>query len=133
MIWIRRRWFDFRQGHSVYLIFALTFANFVLIFHRLLIERIPALDKIFSELWIFAITFILLYIPLAIAVGAWHRRTQIRVDTEVVLRQNPFFAKMFGVLIDIQTGKATKEEIESLRRLLKKIEVGKDEYFKEEN
>jgi len=51
--WMRRRWFDFRQGHSVYLIFALTFANFILIFYRLLIERVEVFNEIFSSLWIF--------------------------------------------------------------------------------
>ncbi len=132
MSWFRRRWFDFRQGHSVYLIFALTFANFVLIFHRLLIERVPVLDEFFPDLWAFVIAFVFIYIPLAIAIGAWHRRTQLRVDTEVLLRQNPLWAKMFGLLIDMQTGKASKEEIESLRGLLKRIEVGDAEYFKKE-
>jgi len=115
--WMRRRWFDFRQGHGVYLIFALSFGNFILIFHRLLIERVEALDDVFPNLWIFAIVFILLYIPIAIGIGAWHRRTQVKVDTEVGMRQNPFFAKWFRMLIDIQTGKASKEEIESLRKL----------------
>ena len=120
--WIRRRWFDFRQGHGVYLIFALSFGNFILIFHRLLIERVESLDEIFPNLWIFAIVFILFYIPVAIAIGAWHRRTQLKVDAEVGMRQNPLFAKWFRILIDIQTGKANKEEIESLRKLLKSIE-----------
>jgi len=46
--WMRRRWYDFRLGHSVYLIFALTFLNFVLIFHRLLIERVHFLNEIYS-------------------------------------------------------------------------------------
>jgi len=120
--WMRRRWFDFRQGHGVYLIFALSFGNFVLIFHRLLIERVESLDEIFPNLWIFAIVFILFYIPVAIGIGAWHRRTQLKVDTEVGMRQNPFFAKWFRILIDIQTGKASKEEIENLRKLLRSIE-----------
>ena len=40
--WLRRRWLDFRFGHSIYLIFALSFINFILIFHRLLIERIES-------------------------------------------------------------------------------------------
>ncbi len=132
MTWFRRRWFDFRQGHSVYLIFALTFANFVLIFHRLLIERVPVLDEFFPDLWAFVIAFVFIYIPLAIAIGAWHRRTQLRVDSEVILRQNPLWAKMFGLFIDIQTGEASKEEIENLRGLLKRIEVGDAEYFKKE-
>ncbi len=121
-VWIRRRWYDFRQGHSVYLIFALSFGNFILIFHRLLIQRVETLDEIFPNLWIFAGVFILFYIPIAIAIGVWHRRTQLKVEIEVQMRQNPFFARWFRVLIDIQTGKASKEEIEKLRKLLKIIE-----------
>jgi len=39
---------------------------------------------------------------------------------------------MFGLFIDIQTGKASKEEIKNLRGLLKRIEVGDAEYFKKE-
>jgi len=121
--WIRRRWYDFRQGHGIYLIFILSFANFILIFHRLLIERVEVLEEIFPNLWIFIIVFILLYIPIAIAVGAWHRRTQLKVDIEVAIRQNPIWAKMFRTLMDIQTGKASKEEIENTRKFLKSIEA----------
>lgn len=120
--WGRRRWFDFRQGHSVYLIFALSFGNFILIFHRLLIERVESLDEIFPNLWIFAVVFILLYIPVAVLIGAWHRRTQLKVDMEVAIRQNPMWAKVFRMMMDIQTGRASKEEIESVRKLLKSIE-----------
>lgn len=119
---IRRRWYDFRQGHGIYLIFMLSFANFILIFHRLLIERVEVLEKIFPNLWIFIIVFVLLYIPIAILIGAWHRKTQLKVDIEVAVRQNPIWAKMFRTLIDIQTGKASKEEIESARKFLKSIE-----------
>ena len=123
--WLRRRWFDFRQGHSVYLIFALTFANFVLIFHRLLIERVEFLNEVFSDLWVFAIVFVLIYIPSAVIIGAWHRKTQLKVEAEVTLLQNPFFAKMFRTMLDIQTGDITKEEIEDMKNLLRKIERGK--------
>lgn len=123
--WYRRRWFDFRQGHSVYLIFTLTFANFILIFHRLLIERVEFLNDLFSNLWVFSLFFVLIYIPLAIAVGAWHRKTQLKVESEVVLLQNPLWARVFRTLLDVQTGKVSKEEIEEMRNLLKKIEEGK--------
>jgi len=87
--WFRRRWLDFRFGHTVYLIFALTFANFILIFHRLLIEKVDALNEIFSNLWLFAVLFVIVYIPLSIAVGAWHRRTQLKVESEQNFLQNP--------------------------------------------
>ncbi len=119
---MRRRWYDFRQGHGIYLIFILSFANFILIFHRLLIERVEVLEEIFPNLWSFIIVFVLIYIPVAILIGAWHRRTQLKVDIEVAIRQNPIWAKMFRTLIDIQTGKASKEEIEKARKFLMSIE-----------
>jgi len=121
-IWYRRRWYDFRQGHSVYLIFALSFANFILIFHRLLIERIDWLNEIFSNLWVFAVVFVLAYIPVAIGIGAWHRRTQLKVELDVGMRQNPMMARLFKTVIDIQIGKASKEEVEDVRKLLKLIQ-----------
>lgn len=121
---IRRRWFDFRQGHSYYLIFALSFANFILIFYRLLIEQIPELNEIFSSLWIFVVVFILLYIPIAIGIGAWHRKTQLKIEADVSLKQSPLFCRVLGTIIDIQMGTATKEEIQELRKMLKKIESG---------
>jgi len=120
--WMRRRWFDFRQGHSIYLIFLLSFSNFILIFHRLLIEKVDFLNEIFSELWVFVVVFVLVYIPIAIAIGAWHRRTQLKVDAEVAIRQNPLWAKMFRILMDMQTGNANKDEIEAIRKLLTSIE-----------
>lgn len=123
--WFRRRWFDFRQGHGIYLIFLLTFANFVLIFHRLLIERVEFLNKIFSELWVFLLVFILIYIPTAIILGAWHRKTQLSIEADVVIRQNPLLAKILRTLLEAQTGDISKEEIREMRNLLKKIEDGK--------
>lgn len=123
--WVKRRWFDFRQGHSVYLIFLLTFANFVLIFHRLLIERVDFLNVIFKDLWVFILVFIVIYIPVSILIGSWHRKNQLKIEADVMMRQNPLLAKMFRVLLDAQTGKVTNEEIEEMRILLKSIEDGK--------
>ena len=120
--WFRSRWWEFRIGHSTYLIFLLTFTNFVLISYRLLIERIPFLQDIVPELWIFAILFLLLYIPTSIIIGFWHRKTQLKVDTTLAMYQNPFTAKMFRTILDVQTGKASTEEIEEFRKLLLKIE-----------
>ena len=122
--WIKRRWYDFRNGHGIYLIFALTFSNFVLIFYRLLIERVPFLDEIFTDLWLFMIIFVLIYVPVAVLIGHWHKKTQMKVETEVVTRQNPLIAKFFRIIIDIQTGKATEKEVNDVRELLKSIEEG---------
>ncbi len=120
--WIRRRWWEFRQGHSIYLIFMLTFINFILISYRLLIEKVTIFKELIPELWIFAFIFISLYIPAAILIGVWHRRTQLRVETTLVNQQNPLLAKMVRTLLDVQTGVATEEEIIEFRKMLKKIE-----------
>ena len=120
--WARRRWWEFRQGHSVYLIFALTFINFILIAYRLLIERVTVFKEIVPELWIFALLFILIYIPAATLIGFWHRRTQLRVETTLVQQQNPILARMIRTLLDVQTGKASKEEIEEFRKTMNEIE-----------
>ena len=124
--WMRRRWWEFRQGHSIYLIFILTFVNFILISYRLLIEKITIFKELIPELWIFALIFISLYIPAAILIGLWHRRTQLRVETTLVNQQNPLLAKMIRTLLDVQTGDASQEEIKELRKMLKDIEKNID-------
>ena len=124
--WFRKRWFDFRLGHSVYLIFLLSFSNFILIFHRLLIERVEFLNDIFSELWMFIILFVGIYIPISIIVGAWHRKTQIKVENEQALLNNPFMARNFRMMIDIIEGKASKDEVQKFREFLSKIEKKSD-------
>jgi|TARA_B110000263_G_scaffold212530_1_gene196017 uncharacterized protein YneF (UPF0154 family) len=124
--WVRRRWWEFRQGHSIYLIFVLTFVNFILISYRLLIEKITIFKELIPELWIFALIFISIYIPAAILIGVWHRRTQLRVETTLVNQQNPVLAKMIRTLLDVQTGKASQEEIKEFRNMLTKIEKNID-------
>ena len=120
--WARRRWWEFRQGHSVYLIFVLTFINFILIAYRLLIERVTVFKELIPELWIFALLFIAVYIPAATIIGFWHRKTQLRVETTLIQQQSPVLAMMFRTLLDVQTGKATDKEIEEFRKMLTNIE-----------
>ena len=120
--WVRRRWWEFRQGHSIYLIFMLTFVNFILIAYRLLIEKVTIFKELIPELWIFAVLFIICYIPAATLIGLWHRRTQLRVETTLVQQQNPILAKMIRTLLDVQTGVASEEEIKEFRKMLEKIE-----------
>lgn len=122
--WFRRRWYDFRQGHGMYLVFAMSFVNFVLIFYRLLIEQIDFLGDLFSNLWIFVIIFLVVYIPAAILIGNWHRKTQMKIEHEQSMKQSPLMAKNFRVLLDLLEGKASKKEVEDLRKFLKSIESG---------
>ena len=120
--WVRRRWWEFRAGHSVYLIFVLTFINFILIAYRLLIEKIPMLQDVIPNLSMFILLFLGFYIPTAIIIGFWHRKTQLKVETTLNMQQNPMFAKMIRTILDVQTGKASDKEIKEFREFLIKIE-----------
>ena len=124
--WFRRRWYDFRQGHGMYLVFAMSFVNFVLIFYRLLIEQIDFLGDLFSNLWIFLVIFLAAYIPTAVLIGNWHRKTQMRIEHEQSMKQSPLMAKNFRVLLDLLEGKASTKEVEDLRKFLKSIEDEKN-------
>ena len=130
--WFRRRWFDFRLGHSIYLIFLLSFSNFVLIFYSLLIERVQSLKDILPDLWMFAVLFVVIYFPVAVAVGAWHRKTQIKIENEQALLNNPFMARNFRMIIDIIEGKASKDEIQKFREFLSNIEKKSDSDLEKE-
>ena len=93
-----------------------------MIAYRLLIERVTFLQELIPELWMFAALFIVIYIPLATLIGFWHRRTQLRVETTIIQQQNPVLARMFRTLLDVQTGKASEEEIKEFRDMLTNIE-----------
>ena len=124
--WFRRRWYDFRQGHGMYLVFIMSFTNFVLIFYRLLIEQIKFLGDVFTNLWIFVVIFLIMYVPIAILIGNWHRRTQMKIEHEQSMKQSPLMAKNFRIMLDLLEGKASSSEVENLRKFLKSIEEGKD-------
>lgn len=120
--WFRRRWYDFRSGHSIYLSFVLAFANFIIITYALLIDRLPVVKDIFPHIWMWSILFILIYIPSALLIGYWHRRTQLRVETTITMLENPLFAKWLRILVELQQGVASKEEVDEMKRLLSQIE-----------
>jgi uncharacterized protein YneF (UPF0154 family) len=87
------------------------------------------LNEIFSELWMFIILFVGIYFPVSIAVGAWHRKTQIKIENEQSLLNNPFMARNFRMMIDIIEGKASKDEVQKFRKFLSDIEKKSDFNF----
>jgi hypothetical protein len=120
-MWLRRRWLDFRQGHTIYLVFLMTFANFVTIQYSLLLERVPQFNSILPNILVFAIVFIVIYFPLAIAIGYWHRKSQWKVEQEALFKENVIGATMWLFMIDLIEGKVTEEEKKEMRAMLSKI------------
>jgi hypothetical protein len=117
--WVKRRWLDFRNGHGLYLIFLLTVAQFVIIQHSLLLDKIPLFHSI--PLWLFTVVFLAIYVPLGAIIGYWHRRTQYNVDNQTHFERNPIGATMYLFLFDLIDGKVTEEEKKQMRRYLLKI------------
>ncbi|MCI0558424.1 MAG: hypothetical protein MN733_08005 [Nitrososphaera sp.] len=119
--WVRRRWLDFRQGHSIYLALVIMFANFITIQYSLMIERVPAFSSLFSSLWVFVVVFLSLYVPVAILIGYWHRKSQWKVEQEAMFSENIVQARMYLFLINLIEGRASDEERRDMRALLEKI------------
>ena len=119
--WVRRRWLDFRNGHSIYLIFIMTFANFITIQYKLLIDKAPVLSSVFHSIWGFALLFVAVYVPLGIIIGYWHRKSQWRVEQDALFKENEIGATMWLFVIDLIDGRVSEEEKLQMREMLTKI------------
>lgn len=84
--WIKRRWLDFRQGHSVYLIFIIQFMQFIIITYELNIRALGIFPSIFYWVGIFMIT----YLPAAILIGYFHLKKQIPTEARQMTKNNPY-------------------------------------------
>lgn len=122
--WARRRWLDFRNGHSIYLIFAMTFANFVTIQYKLLINQVTWLSGLFGSIWVFAIVFVLTYVPIGILLGYWHRKSQWTVEQEALFRENKVGAVMWLYVIDLIEGNVSEEDKKLMKDALLRITKG---------
>ena len=120
--WFRIRWHEGRRGNAIYLMFALTLVNFILISYRFLIEEENYSNGLFLDLWIFGVIFMVTYFPISIIIGFWHRKTQLSMDNSIKFMENPLYSRMFRTMLDVQTGKASEEEIKRIREMLQKIE-----------
>jgi hypothetical protein len=127
--WFRRRWLDFRNGHSIYLVFAMTFANFITIQYQLLIDRLPYLAGIFDSILTFAILFILAYVPLSIVLGYWHRKSQWKVEQDALFRENKVGAIMWMYVIDLIEGNVSEEDKKLMKASLLKITRGETRLY----
>lgn len=117
---IRRRWLDFRNGHSIYLIFLLTFTNFILITYNFAIKQIPILGDTIS-LPLFIVLFALFYIPVSMLIGYWHRKHQYSVENEALINQNWVWAWIMQYQVRLIKGKTTKKEDEFVMNYLNDI------------
>jgi hypothetical protein len=118
--YIKRRWLDFRNGHSIYLVFLLSLVNFILIVYNFAILKIPFISS-FLNLPLFIVIFFLIYIPAAILIGYWHRRNQYAVENEALIQENWIFAWIAIYQIRLIKGKTSPEEDDAVLNYLNSI------------
>ncbi|MGB9167966.1 MAG: hypothetical protein WCB31_03455 [Nitrososphaeraceae archaeon] len=129
--YIKRRWLDFRNGHSIYLAFLLNLVNFILIVYNFAILKIPLVST-FLNLPLFVLISFLIYVPIAILIGHWHRRNQYAVENEALLQENWIWAWIMQYEIRLIKGNTTPHEddvvLEYLTNILKRTK--KDDLLK---
>jgi len=110
-----RYWAYFRRGHNIYLIFGISFLNFVVIQWRLLIEEIAFLEAIFQHFYVFTTLFVVTYIPLATIIG-WvdYKRGAVPVDQTVLAAANPWIQDLAKAILLLAEGK--NEEVVKLMK-----------------
>ena len=92
--WWNERFWDFRQGHGVYLSNVLGFMSFITVTYVLLISKIPEMEKIFPTVYIYAAFFLITYPCAAIIVGfKIFRKSQFKTDLEIGVIENPYLFK----------------------------------------
>ena len=118
---LQKGWLDFRNGHSVYLSFILTFMNSILITYHFAVSQFTFLDNIFFNVALFALFFLGLYIPASVIIGYWHRRHQWTIENEALLQENWVWAWIARYQIRLIEGKATPEESRNVLAYLEAI------------
>jgi len=103
---ILRYWTYFRRGHGTYLAFFMSFANFMVIQYRLLIEYVSFLEAFFSSLTAFAATLFLVYLPIATVIGWFdYKKFAVPIDATVAAQANPWVRDLAKGLMLMCDGK----------------------------
>lgn len=136
-----RSWFYFRTGYSTYLAFALAAVNMIVVVYYLAIKSVPALETIFPNFVIWALTVVAGGVPLAIFLGWLHfkRAPTYRSEMDIQIESNPYvyklppgwwkqvFAPTYLELLKLNVKLLNKEplneeELKQIKELQKKLE-----------
>lgn len=136
-----RSWFYFRTGYTVYLSFILAVTNVMVTVYYLAIDSIPQLKSIFPDFTTWAITVIVIGIPLSVFIGWLHlkRSPAYRSEQDIAVEANQYYYKLppgywkdalFPVLLEtmklniklLNKETLSESEIKSLKDLQDKLE-----------
>jgi hypothetical protein len=89
--WAGRRFWESRQFYSAYIALFVAISNWITIQYRLLLENIPILNNLFSNLWVFLIVATVVFTIISILGGHYiHRKRQFRIEQAVATEENPY-------------------------------------------
>ena len=92
--WFGRRFWESRQFYSSYIALFIAISNWITIQYKLLLEHIPFLNVLFSNVWVFMVVAGLVFSLLSILGGHYiHRKRQFRVEQAVSTEENPYMYK----------------------------------------
>jgi cbb3-type cytochrome oxidase subunit 3 len=92
--WAGRRFWESRQFYSAYIALFVAITNWITIQYRLLLENVPVLNVIFSNIWVFMIAATIVFTIVSILGGHYiHRKRQFRLEQAISVEENPYLYK----------------------------------------
>jgi hypothetical protein len=92
--WFGRRFWESRQFYSSYIALFIAISNWITIQYRLLLEHVPFLNYLFSNIVVFMIVATVVFSILSVLGGHYiHRKRQFRLEQAVAIEENPYLYK----------------------------------------
>ena len=89
--WFGKRFWEYRQFYSAYIALFIAISNWITIQYRLVLENVPILNSLFSNLVIFLIVAVVLISIISVLGGHYiHRKRQFRIEQELATEENPY-------------------------------------------
>jgi hypothetical protein len=92
--WFGRRFWESRQFYSSYIALFIAISNWITIQYKLLLEHVPFLNYLFSNIVVFMIVATIVFSILSVLGGHYiHRKRQFRLEQAVAIEENPYLYK----------------------------------------
>ena len=92
--WAGRRFWESRQFYSAYIALFVAITNWITIQYTLLLDNIPVLKILFSNIWIFLFAATIIFTIISILGGHYiHRKRQFRLENALAVEENPYLYK----------------------------------------
>lgn len=89
--WLGRRFWESRQFYSAYIALFIAVSNWITIQYALLLEHLPSLNYLFSNIWVFTVVSAIFFVIISILGGHYiHRKKQFRIEQAMATEENPY-------------------------------------------